>query len=285
MASDAKALEWIAKADKLMKKSFFTTPDPAGAAEAYEKAGNLYKLDKNWAKAGEQLEKAAACLNQDHQTFSAGRQYQNAAISYKNGNLMDQAIRAWKSAIAQYVEDGKFSQAGRTMKELAEAEEAGGDFTSALSSVTSAIEYLESANEPVAASQLKGKAGELAVECKQFSLAAECFESVAKNATLSFATVDPYTRATLCHLVGGDSVESSKCLERFAANSMDFAKSPEFVLLDDIVKAVENQDRAAFDEAIKTFKTQGKGRLDSWKTKLLTRIRESLPMEGDQDVL
>lgn len=282
--SEQKALEWIAKGDKAMKKSFLSSPDPEVAAEAYEKAGNLYKLDKQWEKAGEALEKAAGALNLNKQTFSAGRMYQNAATSYKNGKS-PKAGSAWKSAVACYVEDGKFSQAGRAMKELSENEEAEGDFQGAFSSITSAIEYLESANEPVAASQLKGKSAELAVECNQFDVAADAFEAVARNATLGYAKPEPYFRACLCHLVSGDTVECSKSLERYVNDSPDFMRSAEFTLCDLLIKAVETQDRGAFDDAIKDFKTQGKGRLDAWKTKILVRIKESLPQEGDGELL
>jgi alpha-soluble NSF attachment protein len=282
-SNDQRAQEYLTKAAKLMKKSFFTSADPQGASDLYEKAANLYKLDKQWEKAGDALEKVAECQDALDMGFSAGRQYQAAALAYKNG-ASPKAPEAWKKAIGRYVEGGKFSQAGKAMKELAEQQEAAGEHTEAFSSISSAIDYLESAHEPVAASQMKSKAAELAVECGEHATASELFESVASNATISSTAVEPYFRASLCHLVAGDSVATSKCLQRFAGQNADFARSAEFVFVDEVIGAMDASDRTAFEEAIKKFDSKGR-RLDPWKKRIVAKIATNFPKEGEEDLL
>jgi alpha-soluble NSF attachment protein len=277
--NDARAQECAAKAQKLLKKSFFHSADHQGAADMYEKAANLYKLDKAWEKAGEMLEKMAECQQEMGSTFSAGRQYQAAAMAYKNGGS-DKVADAWNKAISLYVEDGKFSQAGKAKKELAEVQEAAGDITAAYDSLTAAIDFLETAHEPVAASQLKSKAAHLAVDCGEFQTASDLFESVARNVTIATSAVEPFFKAALCHLVAGDAVASGKCLQQYASASMEFARSEEFTLVDELVQALETSDLEAFQNAIKKYDPKGR-KFDAWKKRVIAGISAHLPKEDD----
>lgn len=282
--SEQRALEWSAKGDKYMKKSFLHSADPRAAADCFEKAANLYKLEKQWDKAGAMLEKVGSCLAATESVFAAGRQYQAAALAYKNGTVAN-AIASFKIAVSLFVEDGKFSQAGKALKEQSQLEEAEGSIGDAFASICTAIDYLETANEPMAASQLREKAAQLACESNQCQTAAALFEAIAKNVSSSMAQIDPYFRATICHLAGGDTVATSKCLERYGADSSDFAKSAEFLFIDEIIQAIETGDRAIFEEAAKTYQQRGRLRLDAWKTQVLKRIKESIPEEGENLLL
>jgi len=281
--NDARCEELVLKAQKHLKKSFFSSPDPQAAGELYEKAANLYKLDKNWEKAGEMLERFAECQDAEGSTMGAARQYQAAALSYKNGKLAAQTAAAFKKAVSRYLEDGKFSQAGKAMRDLAEIQEAAGQFVDAYSSITSAIDYLDTAHEPIGASQLKSKAAQLAVECGEFANAAEYFESVAMAVTIPTSAVEPYFKAALCHLVAGDTVATSKSIQRFAGQSMDFARSPEFAFMDEAINAIDTSDHEAFQNALKKY--EQKNKLDAWKRKLVTRIASALPAEGEDQLL
>ena len=215
--------------------------------------------------------------------MSAGRQYQAAAVAYKTGKLVAQSTSAFKKAVAQYLEDGKFSQAGKVMRELADNEEAAGQLSDAYASITSAIEYLETANEPVAASQMKSKAAQLALESGEFATAAELFEAVAAVQTLPSSTVEPYFKASLCHLIAGDTVATSQALQRFAGLSTEFMRSPEFIFVDEAINAIETVDHEAFVTALRKYET--KGRVDPSKRRLIALIAVPPPEGGDDQLL
>lgn len=279
----ARAQELVSKAEKHMKKSFFHSADPEAASDLYEKAANLHKLDKSWEKAGEMLEKVAECQNALGATFSAGRRYQEAAMAYANGKS-PKGVEAWSKAIGLYVEEGKFSQAGKAKKELAALQEADGQYTQAYDNLMAAIDFLETAHEPVAAGQLKSKAAHLAVDCGEFATAADLFEAVARNVTIATTAVDPYFKASLCHLVAGDAVEANKCLQRYAGASIEFARSEEFTLADEITSALETTDTEGFHEALKKYDPKNR-KFDAWKKRVITAIADHFPKEGEEGLL
>lgn len=283
-SNESRALEHIAKAQKLMKKSFFSSADPSGASEFYEKAANLYKLDKAWEKAGQTLEKMAECDEAAGNSFASARQFQGAALCYKNGALPEKAIEALKKAVSRFIEDGKFSQAGNAMKEMSEQEMAAGDAEGAFASISTAIEYLETAGTPAVAHQLKGKAADLAMAGSKWNEAAEFFEDISRNVTIASSAIDPLFKATLCILQSGDTVAASKALDRFIAQSPEFMRSPEFALVDSLITALETTDREAFNNAIQTYETKSR-KLDPIKRNMVAKIASALPKEDEEGLL
>lgn len=279
--NEQRALEHIAKAQKLMKKSFWTSADPQGASEHYEKAANLYKLEKSWEKAGEALERCAECLEAGGSAMSSGRQFQAAAVCYKNGQVADKATEAYKKAVGRYTEEGKFSQAGNAMRDLSEQQAAAGESHAAFESLTSAIEYLETAGTPAVAAQLKSKAADLAMDCSEFATAADLFEAIARNVSIPSSALEPLFKASLCHLSSGDAVAASKHLDRYVGLSLDFGRSPECSLVDSLIQALETSDREAFSSAIQTYESKSR-RLDPLKKRLIAQAGQSLPKEDDE---
>lgn len=282
--NDARAQEHIAKAQKMLKKSFFSSADPAGAAEMYEKASNLYKLDKAWEKAGDVLEKMAECEEAAGNTFASGRQYQAAAVCFKNGALAQKASEALKKAVARYIEEGKFSQAGNAMKEMSEQDMAAGDTEAAFESISTAIEYLETAGTPAVAHQLKSKAAELAMAGEKWAAAAEFWEDISRNVTIASSAIEPLFKAILCVLQSNDLVLASKALDRYISQCPEFMRSHEFALADAIVTALETSDREALQNAIQSYETKSR-KLDPTKKNLIAKAAQALPKEDEEGLL
>jgi alpha-soluble NSF attachment protein len=282
--SEQKALEWIDKGDKAMKKSLFHSADPETASECYEKAGNMYKLDKQWDKAGAVFERAAQCFVDLKDNFGAARQYQSAFLAYKLSDIA-KAETVIARATALFVDEVKMSVAAKTQRDLSEVQEKAGRFTEALESLQHAIDYHEAANEPVAASQLKTRAAPLAADVADWQLAASYFEDSAKSASMSTAVVDYYFRAAICHLAMDDTVATSKCIERFGGENVEFLKSAECAFLDSVITSIESYDKNGFEEAAKLFTRNSRNGLDGWKTKVLKMIKDTIPNEGDHEVL
>lgn len=283
-SNETRALEHIAKAQKLMKKSFFSSADPSGASEYYEKAANLYKLDKAWEKAGETLEKMAECDEAAGNSFSSARQFQAAALCYKNGALPQKSVEALKKAVSRFIEDGKFSQAGNAMKEMSEQEMAAGDAEGAFASISTAIEYLETAGTPAVAHQLKSKAADLAMAGEKWTEAADFLEDISRNVTIASSAVEPLFKATLCILQAGDTVAASKALDRFISQCPEFMRSHEFALVDALVTSLETTDREAFNNAIQTYETKNR-KLDPIKRNMVAKIASALPKEDEEGLL
>jgi tetratricopeptide (TPR) repeat protein len=278
------ALEWIAKGDKHMKKSFFSTFDPYSAQECYKKAANWYKLQQQWDKAGAMLEKAAACFialgSSATWQNSAAEMYLAAALAYENGTIAN-ARPILKSAITLFVDLGKFDKAGKAMEDLAKIEAAEGDITDALTNLCSAIDCLKIAKGSNASSRCRKKAIQMACNNNQFQIAATLFEAIATTECSKEQIIEAYFCASLCHIALSEknTIATSKCLIRFRAASTDFACSAEVLFVDEIIKSIETNDGTVFEAAAKIFKKHRRSASDS--SKILTQIIKFILKDGD----
>ena len=100
------------------------------AIELLTSAANLYKINKNWKKAGETFEEIAQLEEQSGGT-AAYTQYQNAAHCF---SFVDK-VRSNKNldmAIESCVKQGKYMQAGKTAQRIAAELEENFDYTNAI---------------------------------------------------------------------------------------------------------------------------------------------------------
>jgi alpha-soluble NSF attachment protein len=283
---ESKGEELMEKADKRLKGgfSFFSgTAKFEDAVELYTKAGNSFKIEKKWDRAGEAFSKAAECHLKLQSKHEAAQSYLNAAMCYKKTNVTT-AVMCMKQGIEFYTEEGRFSIAAKHQKELAELYEDQSDLESAISAYQTAADYYEGEGSTSAASSCLLKVALFSAQLERFDKAIELYEQIATqsidNNLLKWSVKDYFLRAGLCHLAKGDVVAGERAVERYMDMDATFSSQRECKFLQELVNACKNYDVEAFTNGVVEFDSISK--LDSWKTSILLKIKNSIK---DEDTL
>jgi len=283
---DDRADDMMAQADKRTKSgfSFFGgTQKWEDAAELYTKAGNSYKITKKWEKAGDAFQKAAECHLKLQSKHEAAQAYVNASISYRKTNTtITTAVQCMKQGIEFYIEEGRFSIAAKHQKELAELYEDQSDLDNAIAAYQTAADFYEGeGSSKSAANQCLLKVALFSAQLERYDKAIELYEQIAAqsidNNLLKWSVKDYFLRAGLCHLAKGDVVAAERALERYTDMDATFSSQRECKFLTELVNAVKNYDIEAYTNAVVDFDSISP--LDSWKTSILLKIKNSIKEE------
>lgn len=114
--------------------------------------------------------------------------------------------------------------------------------------------------------------------------AIENYEKVAaqsiNNNLMRYSVKDYFLKAGICHLATGDSVATSRALEKYRDMDPQFATQREHMLLVDLSEAIEAKSQEQFTD--KLFQFDQINKLDKWKTTLLVRIKDTIEEADDE---
>jgi len=250
------------------------------AADMFTKAANLFKMSKKWDRAGEAYTKGAECQLKLQSKHEAATNYIAAANCYKKSNVPE-AMLCMKQAIEFYTDEGRFSIAAKHQKELAELYEGESDLENAISSYQLAADYYEGEGSSSSANQCLLKVALFSAQVERYDKAIELYEQVASasidNNLLKWSVKEYFLRAGMCHLAKGDMVSAERALERYQDMDATFSSQRECKFLQDLVGACKGYDVEAFTSTVVEFDSISK--LDSWKTSLLLKIKNSIKEE------
>jgi alpha-soluble NSF attachment protein len=275
------------EAEKKLKGGFLSNLMGAGsryedAADLYIKAGNAFKLAKNWEAGAEAFRKAAGCYMHAQSAHEAATAYINAANCIKKANPRE-SIDLLQQAVEVYTDGGRFSMAAKIQKDIAEMLEAEMDFENAMTAYQLAADYYEGENAKSAARGCLLKVATFAAESGDYSKAIEIFERAGTEAVddrlLKYGAKEHFFKAGLCHLAAADIVSARRALEKYCDICPSFDREREYKLLDDITNACENYDVESFTNAVVDFDSMTK--LDKWKTNILLKIKSTIK-EGEE---
>jgi len=247
------------------------------AADLYIKAGNAFKMSKDWENAAEAYKKAAGCFTHAQSAHEAATAYINAANALKKHNPPE-SIELLRQAVDVYTDGGRFSMAAKIQKDIAEMLEAEMDFESAMVAYQLAADYYEGENAKSAARGCLLKVATFAAEAGDYKQAIEIFERAGAEAVddrlLKYGAKDHFFKAGLCHLAAADVVSARRALEKYCDICPSFDREREYKLLEDITNACENYDIQSFTNAVAEYDSLTK--LDKWKTNILLKIRGTI---------
>lgn len=89
------------------------------AIECYQRAGNMFKMSKNWTKAGECFCEAATLHARAGSRHDAGTCYVDASNCYKKVDV-ESAVNCLMKSIDIYTDMGRFSMAAKHHQSIAE---------------------------------------------------------------------------------------------------------------------------------------------------------------------
>lgn len=252
------------------------------AVELYAKAGNAFKMAKNWKAAGDAFCKAAALEIKCKSNHQAASQYVEAANCYRKTNTSE-AVKILQRAIEIYTDMGKFRIAAKhhvTTAEIFEKEDA--NIPKAILHYEMAADYYKGEESSCAANKCLVKVAQFAAEAEQYDKAIAIYEKIAMsgmdNRLLRYGAKDYYFRAALCRMCN-DVQDASNAIHRYEDMFPAFGDSRECILLKQLIAACSDQDSNSFDNAVAEFTRFI--HLDNWYQKLLQRIGKGLEAEYD----
>eukprot|EP00127_Corallochytrium_limacisporum_P005037 Clim_evm33s197 gene=Clim_evmTU33s197 len=288
MADAAKANELMAQADKKAQKGGGLFNFLGGGskhedcAEIYGRAGNLYKLAKEWDRAGEAYEKQSQQMKMAGADFEAIQIMVNAASAYKKGNP-ENAVRCYRAAINGLLENGRFTMAAKHEVSVAEIYEGElTDLEKAMSSYRQAGDWFQGEDSTSQANKCRLKVAQYAAQLERYQEAIEIYEGIAavscENNLLKWSAKDYFLKAGICHLANGDLEGAKKAVQNYCDMFAAFEDSREYRFLKDLIDAVEEEDIEKYTQVVAEYDSVS--RLEAWMTSMLLRIKNSVGEES-----
>lgn len=245
--------------------------------DSFQQAANLYKLAKNWEKAGASFKRHADILLELDTKHQAATALVNAAGAYEKVN-MQAAVECRLAASDIFTDTGKFSSAAKIQKEIGDLRQSEGDLDGAIKAFDTATDYYEADNQSSQANKCRLQSAELKALLEQYAEAIEIYEQVAisclESNLMKWNAKDYFFKAGLCHLCNGDAVALERKIEEYEDRDPTFKGQREHKLLKAILAAFNNVDAEAFTTAVAEYDNISP--LDSWKTTILVRIKKSI---------
>ncbi|TVU03869.1 hypothetical protein EJB05_50582 [Eragrostis curvula] len=254
------------------------------AADLLDKAGNFFKLAKNWSRAASVYKKIADCHLQGDSKHEAASAYVEAANCYKKFSPQD-AAEALNNAVNLFLEIGRLNMAARYSKDIGEIYQQEQDLENAAAYLNRAADLFDSEGQSSQANSITQKIAEIYAQLEKYQEATQLFEEIARKSTnnnlLKYSVRSILLNAGICQLCRGDPVAINNSLERYQDIDPTFSGTREYKLLADLAASMDEGDVAKFTDAIKEFDSMT--RLDPWKTTLLLKAKNELKKRDDDE--
>jgi len=279
-----------AEAEKALKRTtifgFGKQAKYEDASANYVKAGNAYKMSKDWVDAGDMFIRAAECQKETDSPNDSCNSYVEAGGCYAKSSNPRAAIEPYLQAIEIYRENNRLSPMARYYKEIAELLEKERAFSEAMEYYEKAADVNEADNKKSAAGQCRLKVATLCSQEDDFTKAADIFESLGHESLESklgaYSAKGYFFQSVLCHMAAGDNVAATGKLESFKATDYNFPSSRECQFLEKLVAAADAYNADDFSEACADFDRITP--LDPWKTSMLVKIKRHISSADDVDL-
>lgn len=288
--NEQKALQLMQEAEKKLtqQKGFMGNLFGGGAnkqeeaIECYQRAGNMFKMSKNWNKAGECFCEAASIHGRLGNRHDAGTNFVDASNCYKKVDV-DQATACLEKSIEIYIDMGRFTTAAKHHQSIAEMYE--GDpntLTKAIQHYEQAADYFKGEESLSSANKCMLKVAQYAAQLEEYEKAISIYEQVAASALesslLKHCAKEYFFRAALCHL-SIDVLNCQHAIEKYVTQYPAFQDCREYKLVKTLCEHLEEQNIDGFTDAVKDYDSIS--RLDNWYTAILLKIKKANDEEGD----
>lgn len=187
------------------------------------------------------------------------------------------AGRLLKSAITHYTVKGNFRRAASYEEKLADIYEKSGDLAAATEAYDQAGQWYKIEGSVQMANKMFLKVADSAASIGDYHKAIDKFEEVAKASASSnlmkWSLKEYFFKAAICHLCTGDTGTTKRALESYVQIDMNFPNQREYVLLQNLIGAIEAGDEEAYSEHL--FQYSQVSDLDKWKVQLFLHIKNS----------
>ena len=249
------------------------------ACDLYVKAGNAFKMAKEWHRAGSAFAEAAAIQLENGRKNESGMHYVEAAKCYKKVSHED-CEQCLLKATEVYSDVGRGKTVAKQYMTLAELYEEQGNLEKAVEQFQLAADMFS--GEELASSTTKCllSVATHSATLGDFERAEQIFEQLGEsslsNKLLKYTACEHFARAGLCRLASkpqdGDGL--LKKIAEWKESSPAFAESRECTWLIRMADACQKESLDDLNEAVRTYESVT--RLSKWEENLLKRIRKHI---------
>ncbi|XP_030768367.1 alpha-soluble NSF attachment protein-like [Sitophilus oryzae] len=268
-------------AKKLNPSGFFKTlfgngNKPEEAIEYYTRAGNLFKMAKNWVQAGIVFVDAAElnCKVEDY--LEAAINYSEAGNCFKKCDL-SKAIENYMKAIKLYSEMGKFLTAAKLHQSIAEVMEDDRDMTGAIVHYEKAADLFRDENHHSMANRCMQKVAEFSSLEGKYQKAIKIFQDIAcfdlSSSLIQYNAREYLFRAAICHLCNDPDIVET-IINRYCDMSIQFKDSKECQLILCLLDCIELKDVEGYANTIRMYDAASK--LSMWHVTMLLRAKNAI---------
>ena len=259
------------------------------AMELLSSAANMYKIQKNWKKAGETFEELGR-LDAESGGGMGYSYYQDAAhcFSFVDKNRSDQNL---DRAIESCERAGKYMQAGKTSQRIATEFEENFNYEKAIEKYKKAAEYfaMESQNTKSMQQQCLLKVADLMCISNHkdmFTEAPKIYEKLGMQyltvPLLKSSAKDMFFKNVMCYVAKKDEVTAEVNLKRYLMEDPTFDDTRDSKFLKAVIKCISDPvDPDGFRKEVQTYKTVRE--LDKWKLNMFAMAVKNIEKE-DMDV-
>lgn len=246
------------------------------ALELYEKASNMYRVQKDYESAGAaKLAAAKLCIKHAKDSdmkYRAGNYYHEAADIWKKFN-QTQAENAYRKASTYFLDTGYIDKAARSLRDAGEMY---GDSENAIKLYEEALSLYETLDKFAEMNKIMEKlADDLSMNKNEYVKAAGYYERIAdyhdEHTALKFGVHNFHAKVVLCYLANDDLVTAKKKFEAFCDRNPGFEKSTNGRLCNSILPCIEAYDVNAFVDAVQDYNATKP--VDRFETRLLLKIK------------
>ena len=261
------------------------------ATDLLTSAANIYKIRKDWKKAGETYEEIAR-LEVEQGGSTAYVHYQNAAHCFsfvdkvKSNQMLDAAIESC-------VKVGKYMQAGKTAQRIATECEENFDYPNAIDKYKKAAEYfaMESQNTKSMQQQCLLKVADLMCISNHkdmFTEAPKIYEKLGMQyltvPLLKSSAKDMFFKNVMCYVAKKDEVTAEVNLKKYLLEDPTFDDTRDSKFLKAVIKCItEPYDVDGFRKEVQNYKTVRE--LDKWKLNMFAMAIKNIEKDDMEEIL
>jgi tetratricopeptide (TPR) repeat protein len=261
------------------------------ATDLLTSAANIYKIRKDWKKAGETYEEIAR-LEVEQGGNTAYVHYQNAAhcFSFVDKVRSNQMLDA---AIESCVKVGKYMQAGKTAQRIATECEENFDYPNAIDKYKKAAEYfaMESQNTKSMQQQCLLKVADLMCISNHkdmFTEAPKIYEKLGMQyltvPLLKSSAKDMFFKNVMCYVAKKDEVTAEVNLKKYLLEDPTFDDTRDSKFLKAVIKCItEPYDVEGFRKEVQSYKTVRE--LDKWKLNMFALAIKNIEKDDMEEIL
>ena len=223
------------------------------ASDFFQRAGNEYKMAKDYNSAAEMYEKAAEC--QDHVDLGQMQKYrylQDAANTYKQAKNLEKAVSTFQNIINYYNSQGKYNQSAKMNNEIGDMLK-DDDPAGAMTFYETAADLYHNDNPPKKSNgnQCLLKVAEIVSgKLEDYKKAAEIYEQLAVNSLETklgaYSAKGHFFNSLLCHMATYDNVNVAIKLSQYIEKDYTFGNSREGQFIDKLLKACDDFDEDTY---------------------------------------
>ncbi|XP_076255098.1 alpha-soluble NSF attachment protein-like [Rhynchophorus ferrugineus] len=252
---------------------------PEEAIEYYTRAGNLFKMAKNWIQAGIAFSDAADLNMQMEDQLEAAINYSDAGNCFKKCDL-PKALECFMKSIKLYSEMGRFLTAAKLHQAVAEAMEDERDICRAIVHYEQAAELFRDENHHTMANKCMQKVAEFSAMEGKYQKAIKIFQDIAcfdlSSSLLQYNAKEYLFRAAICHLCNDPDIVET-IINRYNDMCPEFKDSRECQLILCLLDCIEARDVESYANSIRIYDASSK--LNMWHVTMLLRAKNAIEVD------